>query len=913
MNLRQLKGVITKSGKMDFPEHRGLVRNIGADSMVLLKNNGILPINRGKVALFGAGAVDTIFCGVFYNYVFTDGNVNVKQGLLNNGFTFSTDTWLGKMEKACKQAEKANPNTKSLRLFAGIKMLAEEVPITMADLAEAALGTDTCIYVTRRSYLGTADGELAEKPYRFSKVEQENLGLITSTFKNVILVMNSNMMEIAAIARMKNVKGIILMGIPGMEAGNSLADVLTGAVNPSGRLSNTWAKKYKDYSSCMGLSKKSKSCDIKEIDYKEGIYVGYRYFDAFDVAPLYPFGYGLSYTTFDISLEYFEASWISLMMRIKVTNTGEMAGRQVVQIYCSYPAGKIEKPYQVLCAFGKTGKLKPGESEELTIKIPIMGITVFDEEESAWVMEKGDYLFRIGTNSRDTKIAAKMVLDKTTTIMKVADVMEPKKPLEFLAPHPREEEEMGYIMVASLSSADYNSANKVVEPVREVTTYVPEGSNYASYINNSTYNIPFRVHENIEVVKPCGSATFLDVIKEKVTMEEFIASLSPEFLARIVVGATEESKISSENRFNFNFNFDNKGFEIAARTTSQFANTLGIPSVTIADGPSGLHIIGVACTCFPSPMNMAQTWDMGAMVRMGRAYGREMEVHDIDYCLAPALNINRNPMWNRSYEFYSEDPSLSGILGAGFIMGVKRYEGRNVILKNLVTYNQETISQDVNINVSKRAFGEIYLRPFSTCQYIVKPGGLLTASTRINGRYSSSQMGLNEDIARRDWGFDGFIMSDWGSLSDKGEDIHAGCDLIMPGFDPDKLLESMMNVPPTFESDGYVTVVEKAFVYGRPMINYEKWGSFILDENGDTFVTTRVEPDTVVSERALKLQKKGLCEIRVEVDGSKSISYKGFNRGPYLALGELQKAVMNLLKEIKNSGSMKKLMEQANI
>ncbi len=912
MNLRQLKGVLTKTGKMEFPEHRDLVRTIGADSMVLLKNNGILPMNRGKIALFGAGAVDTIFCGIFYNYVFTDKNVSVKQGLLDNGFSFSTDSWLLKMEKACKQISKENDKGRTVRVFAGMRSLAEEVPISVADMAEAILGTDTCVYVVRRAHLGN-NGQGDTKPYHLSQVEQENLSLITSSFKNVILVMNSGMMEIASIARLKSVKGIILMGIPGMEAGNSLADVLTGAVNPSGRISNTWAKKYKDYSTCMGSAKKGKAAASKDIDYKEGIYVGYRYFDAFDVTPLYPFGYGLSYTTFDISLEYFEASWIAILLRVKVTNTGDVAGRQVVQVYCSQPLGKIEKPFQVLCSFGKTGKLKPGESEELTLKVPIMSLTSFDEEKSAWIMEKGDYLFRVGVNSRDTEICAKVVLDKRTTIMKVTDVMGPAKELEFLTPPPRGEIATGYIKVASLASADYNSANKKIVPIREVTTYIPEGSKYVSYVNDNKYKIRDRVHENIQQVKPCGNTTFIDVIKGKVTMEEFIASLSPEILARIVVGAIEESKLDNETRFNFSFSLDKNGFEIASRTTSQFASTLGIPSVSIADGPSGLHIIGIPCTCFPSPMNMAQTWDMSSMVRMGRAYGREMEANEIDYCLAPALNISRNPMWNRSYEFYSEDPTLSGILGAGFVMGVKRYEGRNVIVKNLVTYNQENTDTDVNINVSQRTFGEIYLRPFSVCQFMVKPAGFLSSGHKINGVYSSSQMGLNNDIVRQDWGFDGFILSDWGSFSDKGEDIHAGCDLIMPGFDPDKLLESMMNVPPTFEEDGYVSVVEKALLYGHPMIKYEKWGSFVLDSEGDTFVKTMVTADQKMNDRIQKLQKDGLCEVKVEKDGSKIIAYKGFNRGPFLALGELQASAMHLLNAYKNTGSMKKLMEKANI
>lgn len=913
MNLRQLKGVITKTGKMDFPEHRELARTLGADSMVLLKNNGILPMNKGKVALFGAGAVDTVFCGIFYNYVFTDGNINVRQGLINNGFTFSTDVWLDKMEKATKKAYKSSPNTKSTKLFAGMRTLAEEVPISVADMAEAIIGTDTCIYVARRPYSFDDKSDQSKKPYHLSAIEQENLSLITSSFKNVILVLNSPMLEIAAIARLKSIKAIVFMGIPGMEAGNALADVLTGAVNPSGCLTNTWAKKHKDYSTCMSGTKKGKNSGATEIDYKEGVYVGYRYFDAFDVTPLYPFGYGLSYTTFETSLEYFEASWISIIMRIKVTNTGAVAGRHVVQVYCSQPEGEIEKPYQILCSFGKTGKLKPGESEELTLKIPIMTLPSFDEEDDAWVMEKGDYLFRIGDNSRDTQVAAKVVLDKRTVIMRVSMGNKNVKPMEFLTPPPRAVTETGYIKVASLSSAVYNSEKKYVESHRTITTYVQEGSKYVSYVNENTYNIPYRVTENIEVVRPCGSATFIDVIKEKVSMEEFIASLSPEILARIVVGATEESKISSENRFNFSFNFDAKGIELAAKTTNQFANTLGIPSVKIADGPSGLHLIGIACTCFPCPMNMAQTWDMSAMVRMGRAYGREMETHDVDYCLAPALNINRKPMWNRAYEFYGEDPILSGVLGAGFIMGLKRYEGRNAILKNMAIFNQDMPNADVNINITSRTFGEIYLKPFSVCQFITKPAGILSSGVKINGRCISSNKVINTDIVRNDWGFAGIILSDWGSTSDKGADIHAGCDLIMPGFDPDKLLESMMNVPPTFEEDGYVTVVEKAYLYGIPMINYEKWGSFVLDKNGDTVVTAKVEPDNEVSERALRLQKAGLCDIKTEIDGTRTIIYKGFNRGPYLALGEMQQAVISILNEIKSTGSMKKLMEQANI
>lgn len=914
MNLRQLRGIITKGRKTVFPEHRGLVRQLGADSMVLLKNNGILPLTKGKVALFGAGAVDTLFCGVLYNYVYTDGNVNVRQGLLNNGFTFSTDSWLNKMEKAAKQAEKeyTDSTNKIFVKYGGMKMLAPEVRISEADIAEAVLGTDTCIYVARRPFINDKEFLENNRAYQLTQEETDNLNIITKTFDNVILVLNSTIIDIAGLARAKSIKGIILMGLPGMEAGNSLADVITGAVNPSGRLTSTWAKKYKDYSTCFTHSAQTKAVKEKRVEYKEGIYMGYRYFDTFDVTPLYPFGYGLSYTTFEMNFEYFEASWISIMMRVRVKNTGNCAGRQVVQVYCSLPEGNIEKPYQILCGFGKTGKIKPGESEEVTIKIPIMAITSFDEDASAFIMEKGNYLFRVGCNSRDTKICSKIVLDKTTVIKKVTQFIEQME-LNYLTPPPRKEEETGYIHVASLSGDFYNSLNREVTPKKEFTTYVTEGSKYLSYVNNNAYDIPFRAHEKIEIVKPCGNATFLDVIKGKVTMEEFVASLSPEILARIVVGSVDESKLDNDSRFNFKFNLDGKKLNVAARTTSQFETTLGIPSVTFTDGPSGLHLFGKTATCFPSPLNMGQTWDMSAMVRMGRAYGREMEAFDIDYTLAPPLNVCRNPMWIRAFEFYSEDPALAGVMGAGFIMGVKRYEGRNVVIKNLVTYNQETFDWDVDINMTRRSFAEIYLKSFSVCTSMVKPAGFLCSGNKINGKFSSSQKGLNIDIARKDWGFNGFIMSDWGSLSDKGEDIHAGCDLIMPGYDPDKLLEAMMNVPPTFEEDGYVTVVEKGFMFGIPMIKYEKWGSFILDKNGDAVVVATVDSNKSVSGRALKLQQEGVCEIIVEPDGAKRIKYKGFNRGPYLALGDLQQAAINILSEIKTAASMQELIKKANI
>lgn len=913
MNFKSFKSVIAGGGKMQFPEHRDIVRNLGADSMVLLKNSGVLPINKGKIALFGAGAVDTLFCGLLFNYVYGSDWVNVRQGLENNGFTFSTESWLNKMEKACNQKEKEDKSTaKSGKAFVGHKGDVDAPPISQADLAESVLGTDTCIYVVRHGISLGATNQTCDE-YLLTEREQSEIELLAANFENLILVLNCQMLEIGAVAKMKNVKGIILMGLPGMEAGNSLADIITGAVNPSGRLGSTWAKKYKDYSTCFSAAAINKTLLKNEIDYREGIYVGYRYFDSFDVAPLYPFGYGLSYTTFKMELEYIEASWMFIILRIKVTNTGSCAGRQVVQAYVSQPEGNITKPYQQLFGFAKTGKLKPGEYEEITIKMQPMALCSFDDDAPAWILEKGDYLIRIGDNSRDTKLCGKVVLDKTTVIKQVVNVMNHDKEMEYLTPPPRPAEETGYIMVASLSADDYNSENKAVNIAEDVNTYVPEGSTYVSYVNDNSYKVQNHGTERVNYVPPCGYRTFIDVIKGKVSMEDFISSLSPEILARIVAGTVNESKLESENRFNFTFNIDRRKLDISARTTAQFETTLGIPGVAIADGPSGLRIEGISCTCFPSPENMARTWDMGAMIRMGRALGREMEFYEIDYLLAPPLNIQRNPMRDRAYEFYSEDPLLSGTMGAGLVMGVHRYEGRDVILKNLPTYNQESGTTDININMSRQTFSELYLRPFSCCVCISNPAGLLASGNRINGQYVSAQKELNTYVLRDDLGFKGFILSDWGAVTEKPYDLIAGCDLIMPGYDPDKILEAMMVTQPTFEPDGYVAQVEKCMVFGEPMISYEKWGSFKLDKAGEDTCQTTVEPNVALNEKIERLEKNGLCTVSVAADGTRTITYKGINRGAYMALGDLQHAVMHILNTTKNSASMKRILDTANI
>lgn len=895
--------------KAPYFDNIELARKMSADGMVLLKNDGVLPLKVGKIALFGAGAVDTIFCGTFSNYVNNPDKVNVAEGLKNGGFTFSTEVWLEKMQKATiKAAKDITGIPAGVRTIAGVVKHAPEVPISEADLAESRLGTETCIYVLRRETVQNRDRAYAPGDFLLSEVEQENLKKITASFKNVILVLNSGIIELGNWARSKAISGIILMGIPGMEAGNSLCDILTGTVNPSGRLTDTWAKKYKDYPACTSFSKKNR--DSEEIDYKEGIFVGYRYFDTFDVSPLYPFGYGLSYTKFSYEMTYFEANWFNIVIKVKVKNIGKVSGRNVVQIYCSAPSNGLEKPYQQLIAFRKTEELQPGQSVEERIMVPTKSLASFNEKKSAWVMDRGEYIIRIGGNSRDTMATAKIVLNRQTVTRSVANVIAPEHDLDYIPVPERERENIKTIYTAKLNGDDFSGHTKPVKNMDEVVTYVQEGSNYRSYVNENKCEILFRCKERIEYLKPISSHTFLDVVTGRAKMEDFVASLSPEVLARICCGSYEETLKETESRLAIKFK-PRKKVDFAGKVTGQFKSTLGIPDVNFIDGPAGIHAPNVDATCYPSASTIASTWDVDLIEEFGKAYGREMKYYGVDFCLAPALNIHRDPMAGRAFEYYSEDPLVTGSCGAAFVKGVQSIPGCGAVVKHFAVYNIERDNMVINCNVTRRALREIYLKGFEICIMTSHPKGVMNSRNKINGVHSSSRRALNMDILRAEWKFNGLVLSEWGTDSQKAYDIHAGCDLIMPGFNPDKILHAMMNVRTEFEEDGYVKETVRKNSFGRPLIVYDSWGSFEPAANGKDVIVSHVDKGVELNPRIAELEKEGICTVLTNEDGSKAVSYKGFHRGAFLALGDLQLAVFHILSAISDTVTMKDMLEQA--
>jgi beta-glucosidase len=509
---------------------------------------------------------------------------------------------------------------------------------------------------------------------------------------------------------------------------------------------------------------------LEEEYYREGIYVGYRYFDTFKVEPKYPFGYGLSYTEFTIEsavhLDKTEA-----VVEVRVTNSGEIySGKEVVQVYVSCPDGKLKKEYQKLAAFAKTKVLAPGESEVLCIKFNMKDVASYLAEEGAMVLEPGDYAIRVGNSSRNTKVAAYVRTSEEIIVSKHVNICKNRVVMEELQP---ENEKWNQIMNA---------------PVLELA---PEEFECEIY----EYKTP-EVYRSPE----------LDAVLNVLSTKEMISLL-------VGAGALSNGKY-----------FCAPG---SAGTTTGKLVEKGVPDVSLADGPAGLRlqrravvlrngklkpvdpfistmkympgilkkkllgdpdkhpVVYQFTTSFPVGLALAQTWNMEVLEKVGQAVGEEMKAYGVTYWLAPALNIHRNPLCGRNFEYYSEDPYLAGKATAAITKGVQKSRGCYVTIKHFCCNNQEDNRMHTNANVSERALREIYLRGFEIAVKESRPGSVMTSYNKVNGVYANNSYDLLTKVLRNEWGFDGLVMTDWFATGKK-EGNHAlaiatGNDLIMPG------------------------------------------------------------------------------------------------------------------------------------
>ena len=750
------------------------------ESMVLLKNEGVLPLKTKKVALYGPGVTRTIKGGTGSGEVNERHSVTILEGMENRGFEITSKQWLEDYEAAYEQGEiehkKAQRDIiKLLKSKSFMEMMFKGYtppagrPISEKDVADS--DTDSAIYVLSRQ-AGEGGDRKAEKGDLFiTDEERAAIKTCVENYKNFVLVINSGCsIDMSFVDEIPGIGAILFICQLGTEGGNAFADTISGKVTPSGKLTDTWAKKYADIPYHDEFS--YLNGNVEEEYYKEGIYVGYRYFDSFGVEPCYPFGYGLSYTDFSIFGAGVSVDGTKVTLNATVTNTGDAySGKEVVQVYVSAPAGKLDKEYQSLVAFGKTKELAPGESQTLELSFDMREIGSYDEASASYVLDQGEYIVRMGDSSRDTVPVAVLTLDETVTVSTHCNICPIVEPFEELksASYEREEVNAGVPRVALKAS--------------EFTTV------------NYTYETP---------------AIYSD---ERV--DKFMNTLTLEEMVEIVVGI---GMFGGKTRFNMPGSVGN--------TTSKFWDR-GLANVTLCDGPAGLRITkhsviqkngevkavdlpisvfemfpdfvqkmlkadpskGTSLyqytTAFPVTAALSQSWNVELLEEVGKAIFVEMKEYGCTFWLAPAVNIHRNPLCGRNFEYVSEDPFLTGEVAAALTKGIQQEDGYYVTVKHFACNNMEDNRNKVSSNLSERALREIYLRGFERAVRKANAKAIMTSYNRINSVYAPNSYDLCTKVLRNEWGFDGVVMTDWFStnkgLGHNAIAMRAGNDLIMPG------------------------------------------------------------------------------------------------------------------------------------
>lgn len=720
-----------------FPGMPEILRECGGESIVLLKNeNHALPLtSEDRVAVFGRCQNDWFYVG--YG---SGGDVNLPyrvslmDGLRNAGIRVYTPlaqtyaTWCAKPEH---QADHG--------WWGHWPFYYEEMPLQEEQVREAAANTDAAIVAIGRAAGEDRENALEAGSYYLTQDEHTLLKQVTKAFSRVVVLMNcGNIMDLSFV-RQYPVSALVYVWQLGMESGNAVADVLTGKVNPSGKLSDTIALSYADYPSAGSFGGKHFN------NYEEDIFVGYRYFETFGREKvLYPFGYGLSYTSFSMEALSFAREVGGAKVQVKVKNTGAVSGKEVVQIYCAAPAGCLSKPGKVLAAYAKTKLLAPGEEEVLDFAIRDKEIASFDDSgatgfANAFVLEKGRYTFFFGNCSTSDSVAGGFDLEKTYAVAQCREACGPQEAFRVLT-------NSGMSLV-TMGARDLK---------QRILDHIPE-------------TIPYTGDKGIKL---------FDVVEGSATLEEFVAQLSDRDLADLTRGeGPMNSKLSEVG---------NAG-AFAGITDSLRAK--GIPPVITSDGPSGLRVRRFA-SLLPCGTAIACSWNDRLTERVYAAMGQEAAQFGIDVILAPGMNIHRNPLCGRNFEYYSEDPLLCGKTAAAAVRGIQSSDV-SACPKHFACNNQEVNRNKNDSRVSMRALREIYLKCFEICVNEAAPQNIMTSYNKINGVWSHYNYDLIATILRGEWGYRGNVMTDWWMqmapspefpiVRNNAYRVRAQVDLLMPG------------------------------------------------------------------------------------------------------------------------------------
>ena len=880
-----LSGVVARAETTDpNPSPReianaALSRQAAAQGMVLLRNDDrALPMSSsGNVALFGRGALATVKGGTGSGDVNSRATINVRQGFENARFRVTT----------------------SSAYWDAMTAAGTEVALTR-ESAKPTAATDTAVFVLARNSGEGKDRSATEGDYYLTSTELANLTLLGKVYHHVVVVLNVGAVVDTTFFATVNTKerdprggpaldALLLMSQPGQEAGHALVDVLTGAVNPSGKTVDTWASKYDYYPAAKTFS--NNDGQFTPEVYTEGVYVGYRYFDSFytsikprDPASVvnYPFGYGMSYTKFAIDTQSVRADMDEVTVKTRVTNTGKVPGKEVVQVYFSAPRSGLDKPYQELAGYAKTDLLAPGASQALTISFKTTEMSSYDESRSAYLMAAGDYLIRVGDSSRSTAVEAKVRFDRTIVTERVSAQLDEDEPAKELRANPARffsyREEARQIRSAQVVRLDPgrfhapNNASRLEQSVAVDTSsgYYPlDGSRLSATTAYTTGGrnwegtgapYPAKTGERVKKVAPAPDGTTLfDVAKGKVSMERFVAGLSVEQLANIVVGASPGTDITPG---------------VAGTTTARYTS-LGIPTANLDDGPAGIRIqqsytrdgqtYYQFATAWPVGTLLAQSWDTDLIKKVGEAVATEMIEFGATIWLAPGMNIHRDPLNGRNFEYFSEDPLVTGLSATSIVEGVQSRPGLGVTVKHFAANQQELERQRTDSVIGQRALREIYLKGFEIAVKSAEPMAVMTAYNLLNGTATSGSYDLTEDVLRGEWGYRGVVMTDWGANYRVKQTVYSGNDMIMPGNTPGQITSAAITpTDPKFDLAGLpvYNYVQRSSV-GNPIgAHLWNWGTFVAGPGGSTTYSVTVDDTTDLA----RTPQSGTCTTNINME-----------------------------------------------
>ena len=707
---------------LDFEKYTAKARQAVAEGQVLLLNqNHVLPLPKGShVAVFGRMQLHYYKSGTGSGGMV---NVNKVTGILE-ALEESEDVQVYEpLVGVYREWEKDHPFDEGVG-WGNEPWSQEEMELNEALVEEAAEKNEYAIVILARTAGEDKDNKMLEGAYCLTSIEEDMLQKVRKSFAKMIVLLNAgNIMDMSFMDQYRP-DAVMYVWQGGMIGGLGTVDVLTGKVCPSGRLSDTIAAQMSDYPADPYFG------GLEQNLYVEDIYVGYRYFEsAAKSKVLYPFGFGLSYTTFSMEADGFSYAENQVSFVMKVTNTGSVAGKEVVQVYAKAPLGKLGKPARVLIDFKKTKELMPGECETLTFAIPTSVFASYNEVSTAgmpvgWVLEAGEYTIYAGGNVRDAYAVGSFTLDELQIVEECRNALAPTTAFKRMK------------MTAANEHAEaacvYEIAMEEV-PLRVVS---PEEKRNAE------------LPESCEITGDRG-IKLADVKAGKATLDEFVAQLTEEELASIVRGEGMGSP------------------KVTAGTAAAFGGVTksllekGIPCGCCDDGPSGMRLdSGMKAFSLPNGTLLACTFNTQLNEELYAFTAVEMIKNRVDILLGPGMNIHRHPLNGRNFEYFSEDPLLTGKMAAAQVRGLKS-AGMTGSLKHFCVNNQETRRHTSNSIISERALREIYLRGFEIAVKEAKADAVMTTYGPVNGIWTSSNYDLVTDILRKQWGFEGVVMTDW--------------------------------------------------------------------------------------------------------------------------------------------------------